>query len=68
MQSRAVPTTATGATARAPPATMASPSLLLGPSRRSPWPSSGQRGYACAASAWRRRDGARVHMQVARLH
>eukprot|EP00969_Alexandrium_andersonii_P135761 6006357-Alexandrium_andersonii.AAC.1 len=37
-----------GTLARAPPAMMASPSLLLGSSRWSLWLSSGQRGSACA--------------------
>eukprot|EP00969_Alexandrium_andersonii_P254386 11243082-Alexandrium_andersonii.AAC.1 len=43
--------TATGTHARAP-AVMASPSLPLGSLRGIPWPWSGQRGSACAASAW----------------
>eukprot|EP00969_Alexandrium_andersonii_P267265 11810996-Alexandrium_andersonii.AAC.1 len=51
--STAVPTTAAGALARTPPTMMASPALLLGSVRGSPWPSSGQPGSACAASAWR---------------
>eukprot|EP00969_Alexandrium_andersonii_P313315 13842826-Alexandrium_andersonii.AAC.1 len=38
---------------RTPAALMASPSVLLGSFRGPPWPSSGQRGSARAASAWR---------------
>eukprot|EP00969_Alexandrium_andersonii_P314767 13905295-Alexandrium_andersonii.AAC.1 len=43
---------------------MAPPSLLLGSLRGSPWPSSGQRGSACAASAWRTCGGAELHVQA----
>eukprot|EP00969_Alexandrium_andersonii_P216135 9546893-Alexandrium_andersonii.AAC.1 len=63
MQSPAVPTMAMGALARTPPAMMAKPSLLLGHCE-----SSGQRGSACAASAWRTRGGAELHAQAAQLH
>eukprot|EP00969_Alexandrium_andersonii_P343315 15174757-Alexandrium_andersonii.AAC.1 len=46
---------------------MASPSFLLGSLRCSPWPSSGQRGSACAASVWCRSGGADLHVQSALL-
>eukprot|EP00969_Alexandrium_andersonii_P268180 11850719-Alexandrium_andersonii.AAC.1 len=61
MQSSAVPTRATGTLARTPPARMASPSLLLGSLPGSLRPSSGQRGSACAASAWRTCGAAELH-------
>eukprot|EP00969_Alexandrium_andersonii_P326550 14429065-Alexandrium_andersonii.AAC.1 len=57
MQSRAVPMRPQGPS---PPATMASPSLLLGVLRGSPWPSTGQRGPACATSAWRTNGGGEI--------
>eukprot|EP00969_Alexandrium_andersonii_P048157 2113352-Alexandrium_andersonii.AAC.1 len=44
---------------------MAKPSLLEAFLRGSPWPSPGQRGSACAASAWRTCGGAEVHVQAA---
>eukprot|EP00969_Alexandrium_andersonii_P360464 15455399-Alexandrium_andersonii.AAC.1 len=49
VQSPAVRTAAMETLARTPPGIMASPSLLLGQMRGFPWPSSGQRGCACAA-------------------
>eukprot|EP00969_Alexandrium_andersonii_P037918 1662670-Alexandrium_andersonii.AAC.1 len=44
---------------------MAKPSLLLGPLRGPPLPSSKQRGSACAASAWRACGGAELQVQAA---
>eukprot|EP00969_Alexandrium_andersonii_P340475 15049210-Alexandrium_andersonii.AAC.1 len=44
---------------------MALPSLLLGSWRGSLWPSSGQQGFACAASARRTCGGAELHVQGA---
>eukprot|EP00969_Alexandrium_andersonii_P352912 15438715-Alexandrium_andersonii.AAC.1 len=32
-----------------------------------PWPSSGNRSSACAASAWRTCGGTELHMQAAQL-
>eukprot|EP00969_Alexandrium_andersonii_P224310 9906653-Alexandrium_andersonii.AAC.1 len=57
IQSLAVPTTTTGTLAMTPAAVMAKPSLQEAFVQGSPWPSSGQRGSACAAraSAWRTR-------------
>eukprot|EP00969_Alexandrium_andersonii_P244755 10814859-Alexandrium_andersonii.AAC.1 len=51
-----------------PPAMMASPSLLLGSLRCSPWPSSGQRGSAFAASGRHTCGGAESRAQVAQSH
>eukprot|EP00969_Alexandrium_andersonii_P314162 13878768-Alexandrium_andersonii.AAC.1 len=59
MQGPAVPTMATGTMAVIPATMMAKPSLLGAFVRRSPWPSSGQRGSACAASAWHKRNVAK---------
>eukprot|EP00969_Alexandrium_andersonii_P034319 1501196-Alexandrium_andersonii.AAC.1 len=58
---------ATGTVAMAPAAMMAKPSLLEACVRvqRSPRPSSGQQGAACAASAWRTPGGAKLHGQAA---
>eukprot|EP00969_Alexandrium_andersonii_P369863 15476058-Alexandrium_andersonii.AAC.1 len=51
------------------PATMtAKQSLLKAFMRGSPWPSLGQRGSACATSAWRTRNGAELHVPAAQLH
>eukprot|EP00969_Alexandrium_andersonii_P097841 4319227-Alexandrium_andersonii.AAC.1 len=47
---------------------MASPSLLLGSLRGSPWPSSGQRASACAASAWRTCVGLNCTCKRPQLH
>eukprot|EP00969_Alexandrium_andersonii_P245793 10862287-Alexandrium_andersonii.AAC.1 len=47
---------------------MPAPSLLLWSSRRSPWPSSGQRGSACAASARCTRSRARPARAGVQLH
>eukprot|EP00969_Alexandrium_andersonii_P352955 15438798-Alexandrium_andersonii.AAC.1 len=58
MQSPRVPTAATGTLATTPAAMMAKPSLLEALVRGSPWPTSGRRGSAWAASAWRTCRGA----------
>eukprot|EP00969_Alexandrium_andersonii_P224229 9902485-Alexandrium_andersonii.AAC.1 len=60
MQRPAVPTMATGALAGNPSTMMAMLSLLEAFVRGPPWPSSGQRSSACAASAWRTCGGARL--------
>eukprot|EP00969_Alexandrium_andersonii_P248865 10998371-Alexandrium_andersonii.AAC.1 len=44
------------------------PSSLEAFMRGSPWPSSGQWGFACAASARRSCDGDQLHLQAAQLH
>eukprot|EP00969_Alexandrium_andersonii_P188037 8308979-Alexandrium_andersonii.AAC.1 len=61
MQSPPVPTTATEIIATAPAPMMAKPSLPQAFVPGTPWPSSGQRGSACAASAWRTCGGAELH-------
>eukprot|EP00969_Alexandrium_andersonii_P257507 11385322-Alexandrium_andersonii.AAC.1 len=65
MQSPEIPTMATGTLAMTPAAMMAMPSLLRVFVRWFPWPSSGQRNSACAASAWRTCGGAEARVQAA---
>eukprot|EP00969_Alexandrium_andersonii_P298697 13204607-Alexandrium_andersonii.AAC.1 len=52
-----------GTLALTPATMMAKPSLMEVFVRRPPWPSSGQRGSACAANAWCTCGGAEVHAQ-----
>eukprot|EP00969_Alexandrium_andersonii_P356201 15446075-Alexandrium_andersonii.AAC.1 len=58
---------ARGILSRAPPAMLASSSLLLGSLRWSAWPSSGHRGSSCAAGAWSTCSVANLHVQAAQL-
>eukprot|EP00969_Alexandrium_andersonii_P027483 1199215-Alexandrium_andersonii.AAC.1 len=56
---------ATGTLAMTPAAFMVKPSFLGAFVRMSPWSSLGQWVAACAASDWRTRGGAGLHVQAA---